>query len=73
MKPLYAYISGLWKAPDYFSIQASFETKIQSIKSDSISSEPDSIILDSGGVVPFLASGAIDFSGVSCQIRNYSD
>lgn len=61
------------KSPRFFWYSSEFETKVQSINFDSINSEPDSIILDSGGTLPVLASGAIDFNGVSCQIRNFSD
>jgi len=61
------------KSPSFFCYSGEFATKVQSISFDSISSEPDSVILDSGGKVPFLASGAIDFKGLSCQVRNYSD
>lgn len=56
----------------FFLCSSEFETKVKSINFDSINSEPDSVILDSGGTVPFLASGGIDFNS-SCQIRNYSD
>lgn len=61
------------KSPRLFWYLSEFEIKVQSINFDSISSEPDSLSLDSGGMVPFLASGVIDFHGVSCQIRNYLD
>lgn len=64
----------LWKAWFFFLWYLSgFETKAKSINFDSISSEPDSVTLDAGGMVPFLASGAIDFNGISCQIRSSSD